>query len=243
MHNKIHTIVTVSLYAVLIVGLGVFIYKDVVATLEGFATSNNANASALCMSCMDYFRDVLQFTDTEKIVPYIKERSEYLMFILFQFKDFVENNLQKCPKKGTTLELSDVTACFPAVLDKYVSDCMKANGVTRADCAIISTLGDKLMRKAVECGEKACTIADFRARFMQALATMVQDVEKCRSAFATNNSECTKLYSQVILSKTRPADPLDQSLQNTYDPKTPVTKEEIRKAMGEATAFMMTNFG
>lgn len=242
MHNTSHTIITIALYAIFIVGLGLFIYKDVVATMEGFATSNAANVSALCMSCMDYFRDVLQFTDPEKIVPYIKERAEYIMFILYQFKDFVENNLMKCPKKGTTLELSDVTACFPVVIDKYVSDCMKANSASRADCAIISTLGDKLMRKALECGATACTVADFRSRFIQALSGMVQDVEKCRTAFSTSNSDCTKLYSQVILAKTRPADPLDMSLQNMANPTSPTTKEEMRKAMGEATAFMMTTF-
>lgn len=228
-----------TIYLIGTLALAYSIHRAVSKTCEAFATEKTI--TPLCMSCMDYFHDVLQYTDPGKIVPYIKQRSEYLMFILDQFVDFMENNTHMCPKKGTELTTTDVVKCFPAVIEKFMGDCVRATN-DRAECAIISRLGDKVLVKAQECGATPCTLPQFRARFKEALRAMAVEIDTCRRAFETADSECSKVYAQVILAKTRPADPLDASLANIADPAAAVTNEQMRKHIGDVTAFMMTSF-
>lgn len=226
------------LYVVVAVSLIVFVYYDVRRVQEGFAGMPPANAE--CMKCMDYFHDVFQFTETSKIVPYIQQRAQYLMFILGQFKLFLENDLGQCPKEGETLQLKDVVKCFPAAVERIVADCVK-NSPSRADCTIISRFGDKVLSKAQECGANACSLEEFRQRFIDALNSMAQELEVCRSLFENDTTECSKLYAQVMLAKTRPSDPLANSAADSITPSS-MTDAQLRKYIGETTAFMMTQF-
>lgn len=223
-------------YVIVLGGLAVYIFRTTQVTRESFATGSND----LCMKCMDYFRDVLQFTKTDQIVPYVKRRAQYLTYVLAQFGDFMENGLGNCPIKDKVLSVDDVLRCFPAFMESLMNTCV-TSGTSRAECVIVSTMGDQIMKKANECGAQACSVDDFRRRFKEILQAMSRDVEVCASNFANDASPCTKLYGQVILAKTKPADPLNQTIKHEND-QVPVTQAEMRKMLGEQTAFMMTQF-
>jgi hypothetical protein len=231
------TICLAVVYGIVCGTLLIFLFSSMTATHESFVVTAPIK-EALCMKCMEYFRDVLQFSDTTKIVPYIRQRSEYLMFVIGQFVDFVENNLGRCPKKGDTVTVSDALACFPSVMEKLMVDCVES-GANRADCVIISALGDKIMNTANQCGADLCSLEMFRQRFMESINTMREEIQACRATFATDESVCTKLYAQIILAKTRPSDPLENALLQREQDARPITREELRQELGKQTAFMM----
>lgn len=231
----------IALYVLYILVIGAllgYIYKDVRRVHESFA--GMPAASAECMKCMDYFHDVFQFSDTTKIVPYVQQRAQYLMFILGQFKGYLDNDLGQCPREGDAPTVKEVIKCFPAAVERIVATCVQ-NSPSRADCTIISRFGDRVLAKAQECGAKACSLEDFRQRFLAELKVLAQDLEECRARFENDGMECSKLYAQVMLSKTRPSDPLARSAMDAVTPAS-MTDEQLRKYIGETTAFMMTQF-
>ena len=232
------------LYIFAVASLVWFIYNDVRKQHERFANEGSNMtpiASGMCMKCMDYFHDVFQFTDPAKVVPYIKERTEYLNFILSQMRDFVENGLGRCPRTGKTLTFQDATACFPKVISDIMNQCVKSTG-SRADCTIISRLGDQILAKARECGAKACTVEQFRTRFIQALNVIKNEIDQCQKLFDTPESECSKVYAQVMLAKTKPTAPMSSAGDGNQVGSMSITQDDLRKSSGEAVAFVMTQF-
>jgi hypothetical protein len=219
-------------YLVAIIALLWYIVRDVRSVQERFATPTPQGA---CFACMDYFREVFSLTDPQQVVPYVKQRAEYLKFVLFQMRDFVTTRLGECPRKGEAPTLDEVTRCIPATLEQIMGECVRTSA-SRADCTIISTLGDRILARARDCGATACSVEQFRTRFVEILRTMVAEIEACQRQFETPESECSKLYSQVILVKTKPATPLGEANSPAASTASP---EAI---LGQATSFLMNEF-
>lgn len=200
--------------------------------------SDSALNSQICFKCMDFFASALQLTDTSELVPYIKQRAEFVKYVLWQFRDFIENI--KCEPKGgvgAPLEAADLQRCFLERVAFVSKECEKE--LPRSDCALASTLGDRLLTETLKCGSEPCTAADFKARFKTALNAMIDDLEQCRAQFDEAGEPCVKLYEQVILTKNQPAVSANSQASGA-SPLTGISTGSFDQA-GMLTSFVMNN--
>lgn len=192
---------------------------------------------AKCMSCMTYFRDVFQFTDPSEIVPYINKRTEFLVYVLRQFQDFIQFSYKKCTADIPVdkVQASDLVTCFTKVVEEFQKECANNGKTSVSECAIIQTLGDKIIRQSLMCGAKDCTVDEFRKRFEDEVKIMTQNVRACVEGFKDNTSLCTRMYAKVMTTKNQ------QVRSNETEESAPVTQKQMNEKLGEITAFIMMN--
>lgn len=220
----------IGLYIGVLILLTWYIWKKNRETFEGVV-----NDQAQCMKCIDYYRGVFQVTDVSQVVPYIANWTEYLVYILRQYQTYVQT-MGEAGKCGDMKTLKGVRDCLTKFQAELVQKCKDAK-ISQAECVIISTLGDRIIEKALLCGAKQCTPTEFRDRFAKELGAVAQDLLACGKAFEKDTDACTQMYKTVILAKKNGAQPLNSVEDGNED--MPITRKEFKEKMGEMTAFVM----
>jgi hypothetical protein len=187
---------------------------------------------AQCFECMSFFSDVFQFNDPAQIVPYTKRRADFLTSVLNNFDAFITTNYTQCLQGKANITAQEVATCFQQEVARMNKMCTD-NGLSLPECAIIQTLGDQVVSKALMCGAKDCTVEMFRKRFQEVVAALRRDLERCRVAFQSNEDRCVQMYRSVIEMKTK-IKPTD-----TAEDARPVTQKEMRNMMSDMATFAM----
>lgn len=223
----------VILYIFVVLTVLYYFIQKVHERFENIAVMDEAK----CMSCMTYFRDVFQFTDPSKIVPYINKRTDFLVYVLRQFQDFIQFSYKKCIADipEDEVKISDMIKCFTKVVEEFQKECANDGKTSASECAVIQTLGDKIIRQSLMCGAKDCTMDEFRKRFEDEIKSMAQDLRACAEGFVNDTSLCTRMYAKVIMTKNQ------QLTSNEEEKSTPVTQKQMNEKLGEMTAFIMMN--
>ena len=214
-------------YTLLVGGLVWYIYETTKTPSdeEAFAAADNTQ----CFKCMTYFREVFQYNDTTEILPFIQRRGDYLQYVLDRFLDFVQNRALQCPNAKTG---TDIAGCFNDFAIALSSQCLES-GVNPAECSIINTFATKLSAAALECNSKTCSIQDYRANLEMQIRAELDELRKCRAAFAKDDDLCTQLYATVMKAK-------GQTAPNAVEGDKTATLKDIDKRSGEMVNFVMT---
>lgn len=221
------------LYAFTIIILLYYIVSSVREVFENLVMMDEAH----CMECMTFYQDVFQYTDPAEIVPYIQRRTEFLVYVLRQFQDFIQFSYKKCIATipEAQVKVSDMMACFTKVVDEFQRECREGKQNAESECAVIQVLGDQIIRQSLMCGANECKVDEFRTRFLSEVESLAQRLRACAKGFENDTSLCAKMYARIMLMKNQ------KMTGDAQDDSAPVTQKQLKDKLGEMTAFVMMN--
>lgn len=196
------------------------------------AREDDGSIEATCMKCMTYFQDIFILKNSTDIVPYVKQRGEFIKTFIDDYSTFAVQDLGKCPKADKELTSQDVIQCFTTRLNAMLQKCQEKS--TYAECLISKTLGERILKEASMCGNSTCNLEDFKKKFMAAVDVMKKEFTDCLSAFQKSDDACVQMYSTVLDLKngkdmSRPTDNLPPT----------ITRAEVEEKLGDMATFAM----
>lgn len=181
-----------------------------------------------CMMCVKYFSGALSLRDPTAIPAYVDAHSSYLLGLLDQVLYFLDNKPTVCETLPT--DIPQLLACWQKfVSTKMYDPCMinpetgSKDTANQPKCAVITSLMDDLIQKAMICSNVSCNdikvypraeeqatcratntckkLDDFERNIRSQQKVLRDAIIQCKVLLMDSNGSCVTYFSKVIQTK------------------------------------------